>query len=271
MTGSTDTIAHRLGRLVRDPLSMFIGLGAGIFGLYALAGPSEQDAVRYTPEIEQSLVSEFELLAGRDAQAQDIDRLKHDYLTDELLFREAVDRGIYLTDAKIRAQMIEKVRYLVAGAPPEPGEEAMLNYYAENLDQYESEPEISFEQVFFEQRPADPDNTLAALRRGEAVGGDDLWTGSAYPHYGVSMIRGIFGQEFLQRVVGTKDDEWVGPLKSSRGWHFVRKSGSAEAKLLPYGDVRDQVRQDLIIAEMQRALDKAFEELQQKYEVRVDA
>lgn len=261
----------RLQRLAKDPLTVFLLAGAGIFGLYAGLAPSGEDTVRYDAQIEQALVEEFELLAGRAAQPEDIAKIKRNFLTDELLFREAVERGIHLTDGEVRERMVQKVRFLVAGAPIEPSEMEVLDYYAQNLERYASEPEITFEQVFFEQVPAQPAALLASLRGGQEVAGDDLWTGPSYPDYGHSMIRGIFGQDFLAQVAAASPGRWVGPIRSSQGWHFVLKRGSAQSRLLPFAVARDQVRQDMIIARMQQEIDRVYDDLSKKYEVQINA
>ncbi len=260
-----------LQRFASDPLTVFLLAGAGIFGLYASFNSTSEQAVRYDARIQQALVEEFEFLAGRPARPEDIAKIKHDFLTDELLFREAVERGIHLTDGEVRERMVQKVRYLVAGAPVEPSEMEVLDYYAQNLDRYEREPEITFDQVFFEEAPERPAALLAALRGGREVAGDELWTGPSYPDYGHSMIRGIFGQDFLEQLAAASPGQWIGPLRSSRGWHFVLKRGSAPARLLPFAIAREQVRQDMIIARMQQEIDRVYEDLAEKYEVRIDA
>ncbi|MBZ6379614.1 hypothetical protein B5C34_15580 [Pacificimonas flava] len=259
-----------LRKVGRDPLTLFLAAGSLAFLIFVWLEDRASEPVIYSEAVEAALVEEFELLAGREAQPEDIARLKKDYLTDELLFREAIDRGIYLTDSQIKSRMVDKMRYLIAGAPQEPSDEEVVDYYAEHLDQYESEPEVSFDQVFFEEEPREPEAILAALQDGDTVAGDDLWTGRSYPDYGHSMVRGIFGQAFLEEVARMKEDRWSGPLRSSRGWHFVLKTGSAERGLLPFARVRDQVRQDLMMSRTEDAIDGEISRLQEKFEVRSD-
>lgn len=261
----------RFRQLAKDPLTIFVAAGAAIFALYAIVTYSGSEPVRYTAEIEAALVEDFELVSGRKATEQDVARLKDEFLTDELLFREGLAQGVYLTDSQIKARVIEKVRFLVAGTPAEPDEMAVLDFYAENIDRYESEPQISFEQVFFEETPAQPDALLAILRSGKSVAADDMWTGPVYPDYGHSMIRGIFGQPFLQQLADADEGQWYGPVQSGRGWHFVRKTGSAGKQILPFALVRDQVRQDIMIDQMQQSLNRARQDLEKKFEVKIDA
>ncbi|PCD02113.1 hypothetical protein COC42_11585 [Sphingomonas spermidinifaciens] len=254
-------------RLLRDPLFAFLIAGIAMFVAYAAIEARRTPPVAYTPEIERALVEEFEALAGRDARPADRARMKRDWLTEELLFREAIDRNLHLTDADTRKRLVDKVRYLIAGAPAEPDEAALVDYYSSNLSRYRGEPRTSFEQVFRAERPADAAALLQRLNVGSAVAGDDFWLGRDFPRYGDSMVRGIFGQPFVKALHAAPPGRWVGPIRSPRGWHFVKKREALPAALIPYDQIRDQVRQDLVMAETARAIDAALGRLREKYDV----
>lgn len=256
-----------IGRLLRDPLFAFLIAGTLMFAAYAAIDARRTPPVAYTPAIERALVEEFETLAGRPARPADRARLKRDWLTEELLFREAIDRNLHLTDADTRKRLVDRVRYLIAGAPAEPSEEALVDYYSSNLTRYRGEPRTSFEQVFRAERPADAAALLQRLNVGGAVAGDDFWLGRDFPRYGDSMVRGIFGQRFLGALHGAPTGRWIGPLPSPRGWHFVRKREALPAAMIPYDQIRDQVRQDMMMAETARSIDAALGRLRKKYDV----
>lgn len=253
-------------RLLRDPLFAFLIAGIAMFLAYAAIEARRTPPVAYTPEIERALVEEFETLAGRPARPADRARLRRDWLTEELLFREAIDRNLHLTDADTRKRLIDKVRYLIAGAPAEPDEAALVDYYSSNLVRYRGEPRTSFEQVFRAERPADAAALVQRLNVGGTIAGDDFWLGRDFPGYGDSMVRGIFGQRFLDALRAAPTGRWMGPLPSPRGWHFVRKREALPAALIPYDQIRDQVRQDLMMAETARSIDAALGRLRKKYD-----
>lgn len=260
--------AHRGGgRWFRDPLFAFLLAGTGMFGAYAVIEAQRTPEIRFTPEIERAMVEEFQTLTGRSANAADRARMKKEWLTEELLFREAIDRDMQLTDADTRKRLADKVRYLIAGAPAEPSEEQLVDFYSSNLTRYQGEPRTSFDQIFFEQAPSDASALLARLNAGEPVAGDDFWLGRHFPRYGNSMVRGIFGQPFVDALRAAPRDRWVGPIRSPRGWHFVRREELLPAARLPYRQIRDQVRQDLMMAETERAIDTAMIGLRAKFDV----
>lgn len=256
-------------RLLREPLIPFLLAGAAIFGGYHYAESRRGDPIRYTPEMAQQMVAEFEELAGRKATQADRTRLRADYVNDELLFREALSRNMHLADGEVRERLIDQLRYLVAGAPVEPTEDELIDYYASHPDLYRTEPGISFSQIFFAQEPRDTAGILARLERGETVKGDDFWLGHAFPNYGNSMIRGMFGQPFLRTLEARPAGQWYGPVRSGRGWHFVRKTGAVAPKMVPYTDARAQVRQDFMMANTKQTLDREIEKLKEKYDVEI--
>lgn len=262
-------LTKAFARVVRDPLFSFLLVGAAIFAGYAVIEQQRNPAVRYTPEAEKALVDEFEMLSGRKADAADRARIEKNFITGELLFREAIDRNMHLTDGETRARLTDKVRYLIAGAPVEPTEEQLVDHYSNNIALYRSEPKTTFSQIFRSTKPGDSAAILAALNSGQTVPGDDFWLGSAYPAYGDSMVRGIFGQPFVTRLKEAQEGVWFGPVQSPRGWHFVRKTGSIAPALMPYSAVRDQVRQDYMMARTNAAIDGAIGKLKEKFDVEV--
>lgn len=260
----------RLRAFARDPLFAFLIIGGGLFAGYHVIELNRRQPVHYGRDIENALVQDFETVAGRKATAVDKARLRKDYITDELLFREAIDRGMHLTDSQTRKQLTDKARYLLAGAPAEPSEEQLINYYSEQLKRYQAEPKITFQQIFFDTAPADPAAILAKLDQGENVRGGDFWLGRNFPGYGESMVRGIFGQPFVERLRKAPQGTWFGPVRSSRGWHFVRKDAITGSALIPYSEVRDQVRQDFMITQTNSAIDAEVARLMRKYDVQID-
>lgn len=258
---------NRIGKAMRDPLFAFLVAGVALFGGYQIIERAQKPPVVFTPQVEQAMVEDYEMLVGRPATAADKARIKRDYLAEELLFREAIDRNMHLTDGETRKRLVDKVRYLIAGAPPEPTDEQLVNHYADNLAQYRAEPRTSFTQVYRAQKPADAALLLAQLNAGETIPGDDFWLGRAFPRYGDSMVRGIFGQPFVATLKTAPDGRWFGPVQSPRGWHFVRKSESIPAAMIPFPAIKDQVRQDYMIAHSEAAIDKALSGLKEKYDV----
>ena len=267
---SRPTIGAIFARLIRDPLLAFAVAGGALFVGYGLLAPPSQTPVRLGNETRSGLIEEFESRAGRKASSEDIARLEREWITDELLFREALDAGMHLGDSVVRARLIEEMRYRITGLLPDPSEEQLVNHYADHRERYLSEPAISFEHVYFERPENAPAGLLDRLRQGEVFEGDAFWQGTTFPGYGESMIRGLFGQAFLDALKEAPSGAWMGPVESTRGVHFVLISESHEPRLLPFDVVRQQVENDFLVLIIQRTVEARIEQLRSRYQVDVE-
>jgi len=256
--------------MIRDPLFAFVVAGIALFAVYAGIQSRSTDPVLLAATTRAALIADFETLTGRPASAGDIARIEREYVTDELLLRDALDSGLHLTDGEIRRQLVEKMRLRVTGLLPDPTDEQLVNHYAENLDRYRSEPAVSFEHVFFRSLPADSGDVLARLQGGAAIAGEPFPQGRSFPRYGRSILRGMFSQSFVDALWTAPLDEWSGPVESSQGWHYVRPTERLPESLLSFDAVRDQVENDYLFGLIQRAVGRRVAELEQRHEVTIE-
>lgn len=257
-----------LRRWLRDPFAVFALVAALLFGVHWALGRSDR-TIEVSAATEAALLAEYQLMTGHPADPKQRQKLIDDYVADEILFREAVARGMHLTDRTTRARLVDRLRFQIAGAPDDPSEADMLDFYSEHGELYRAEPQISLEQRFFNRRPADPAAVLAALKRGESVADDDFWMGKRFPNYGESMLRGMFGADVLAAARTAPPGQWQGPFASPRGFHYIRVEARRPAATMRYIDVRDQVRQDLMAARTAAAVTAEVKRMEAKYVVRI--
>lgn len=255
--------------LLRDPLTVFLAAGAALFLVWWALGRRD-NSIEVSAAVQQSLAADYQMMTGRAPDAAQRKKLVDDYVADEILFREAVARGMHLTDRTTKARLVDRLRFLIAGAPPTPAEADLIDFYAEHGELYRAEAQISLKQVFFTQMPDAPDAVLAALNRGERVDGDDFWMGRNFPNYGESMLRGMFGATVLTAARKAPLGEWTGPWPSSRGVHFLRVEARNPPALMRYTDVRDQVVQDMTAAQSSGAVAAELKKLEAKYAIDIE-
>lgn len=258
-----------MSRLLRDPLVVFVAVAALLFGAYWALGRSD-NAIIVSTATAASLAENYQLMTGRAPDAAARKKLVDEYVTDEILFREAVSRGMHLTDRTTRARLVDRLRFLIAGAPATPVEADLLDFYSEHGDLYRAEPQISLRQVYFTRMPEAPAAILAALNRGDRIDGDDFWMGRNFPDYGESMLRGMFGQPILEAARKATPGRWIGPLPSPRGVHFILVERRNPPRLMRYTDVRDQVAQDMMAAQTAGSVAAAVRKMEAKYDVDIE-
>ncbi|HWK40450.1 MAG TPA: peptidylprolyl isomerase [Croceibacterium sp.] len=262
-------LVARLRGSKRDPFIVFLAAAAVIFLLYwVILG--RRETIEVPTAVQQSLYSDYALMTGHDPDDEAKTKLIDDYVANELLFREAVERGMHMTDLTTKQRLIDRVRFMISGAPAEPTEDTLMAWYAEHPRDYRAEPSLTLRHVFFEQKPADVDSLLRTLESGGTVQGNDFWMGRELDNYGHSVIRAMFGEEFLETLSKLPEGKWVGPLKSTRGWHLVLVTGKGDERLLSYPEARDEVRQDYLTAEAASIVAKEVARLKEDYAIRVE-
>jgi hypothetical protein len=257
-------------RILREPLFAFAVIGGVLYFAYAGVRSRDPEPVILRGQARAELIAGFEALKGRKATADEIGRIERDYVTDELLFREALENGLHLADPAVRSLLVEEMRQRITGPLPDPTDEQLVNHYADNLDQYRSEPVVTFRQVYFTQRPPDPAATLAQLRQGDPVTGQPFRYGDEFPRYGHSMLRGMFGQPIVEALSVAPLGQWIGPVESPYGWHYLQATERMPAVLLPFDAVRQQVENDFLAAQIDAAVERHVEEMRQRHAVQIE-
>ena len=257
-------------RTVREPLFAFVVIGGVLYVAYAGIRSRDSEPVVLRAPARAELIGSFETLTGRKATAEEVAQIERDYVTDELLFREALENGLHLSDPAVRSRLVEEMRIRITGPLPDPTDEQLVNHYSNNLDRYRSEPVITFRQVYFAQRPPDPAAILAQLQQGQPVTGQPFRHGLDFPQYGHSMLRGMFGQPIVEALSVAPLGQWIGPLESPYGWHYLQAAERVPSVLLPFDAARQQVESDFLVALIDTAVDRHVDELRQRHGVSIE-
>jgi hypothetical protein len=168
-----------LKKLFQDPLILFAVMGVIVFVTYIYIQERANIPVELSVNNRIMFVKQFELLTGRKASQVDIAKIEQDYIQKEILFQEALVAGIHLTESEVREKLIEEMRYQVTGSLPDPTEAKLVQYYLKHIKRFAIEPSLSFQHVFFEQKP--DAKFLQQLKVGEQVEGDEFWRGRIPP------------------------------------------------------------------------------------------
>jgi urea transport system substrate-binding protein len=210
-----------LRAFLREPLAGFLLIGALFFALHG-ALREDVSPVTLSSAGRAALYADFRALMGREPTDAERAALVREYYRDEVLHREALREDLARVDAQVRSVLIDRMRQRVSGELAEPTARALVDYYAAHLERYRSEARISFEQRVYAAPPADAQALLRALAAGTAPPGIEAAQGSRFPAYGISMLRGLFGQQLLDTLQQLPLDEWHGPYAGPSGWHVFR-------------------------------------------------
>lgn len=253
-------------RLLTDPLLWFLLLGGGVFLLWDRLAP-EPETIVVTPRVEASLVTDFLLQEGRPPTQAERETLVSRWVEDRILFLEALERGLHRDDPRIEHRLVDKLRFLLTDEPPDPTEAQLRAHHAAHGDRYRTDTRLTFAHRYFPDPSAVPEDALARLQAGEDVTAEPFWLGDRFQRYDAAMLRTLFGVPFVQAVEQAPEGRWVGPLRSTRGVHFVRLDALAPPQAIPFERAREQVRLDWIEARRHESLEARLAELRADYRV----
>ncbi len=235
--------------LLRDPLCQFLIIAALLYGLQQHFGVSDfpdahnDRAITITDvalinfmQTQQKSFSGPVAVQTYKAMTDDArEVLKADFIRSEVLYREALSKGLDQNDEIIRRRLIQKMDYIAEGfydTVPAATEAALGTYYQAHLRDYYQPAKASFTHIYF--NPRSHDNAGRAVKSlkdlidlekpsANQAGryGDRFLYQRAYADRTVSEIDSHFGAGFGATISNLAKNTWAGPIISDVGVHFV--------------------------------------------------
>ncbi|MFT7622591.1 MAG: peptidyl-prolyl cis-trans isomerase C [Myxococcota bacterium] len=254
--------------MLREPLLHFAALGALIFGVYAWWGPEPAPSQPSLVVPYEALSQRFEAKHGRAPGPADRQALVERWIDDEVLYREALARGLDRDDPVIRGRLVEKMRFVVAAVVVAPSETALDARLADNPALYQAPERLGLQTVFVRKGPdasVRATELLTRLREGvdPATLGNPLPIGQALRGKSLAQIGARLGKKFAEAVGRLPVGKWHGPVGSSFGLHLVRVEQRAAGGAVDRAALRRDARDD----ERVRAERAAIDRLRAQYQV----
>jgi hypothetical protein len=240
----------RTPRLLSEPLLHFLLIGIALFGFYGWKAPADPVGRRIviTRGVVDDLVTQHVAARGREPSPAELSHLIESYVRDEILYREGVALGLDRDDMVVKRRVRQKVEVMVeeasAGAPTAADLSA---YLAANQARFLQPAILTFEQ------------------RGQASLLPQRMTQTP-----ADLVARDFGPAFAAALEKAPLAEWVGPIDSSFGAHYVRVSDRRPAVVPTLADVHDQVVREWENERRQRARTEAYAKLRRAYDVTID-
>ncbi len=290
-----------IGRVLREPLVHFAWLAALLIGF--TPKPTDARAIDLQASQVSALVRQFELKAKRPPNAAERARLINDYLSDEVLRREAIALGLHETDPVVKRRLIQSMEYLAetqaAAAPPSDQElEAELSAHPER---YRVAEQLDFVQVFvraglgLEERARAVAAKLPSLvppgSSGGQVGGETqrkgavtrpavLELGDAFldgsrfsarseqqvaARFGAPLAKALFEQSRQPKSVAS----WLGPYESRYGQHWIWITARHPARTQRLAEARQRLEAEVLERHRQEQHAAFLRRAAARYRIRV--
>lgn len=246
----------------RHALLLFLALGAALFTI---------DRLRHRPPPLEAPAP----LAGDRADAAR-------WLEDEVLYREALARGLDDGDLIVRRRLAQKMRLLLeAGVDVRDPDEATLRRWIDaHAPRYGGLTRTSFDHVFLSRGRHDAHmaEDAAALARRLRDDPDLDPAGLSDPHPGGTRLEGVsgrdverlFGSALAQEIAEVPAGGWQGPLPSALGLHFVRVR-ERRLERPDYAAVRERALRDYLLEQRRIGTQLALGQLMARYGLQATA
>ena len=269
--------------LLGEPMLHFLLIGIALFAAYQWMAPVDSDGRRIviTQGVVEDLVTQHVAARGREPSSTELNNLIESYVRDEILYREGVKLGLDRDDIVVKRRVRQKIELIEEedGSTGTPTDADLSAYLAANPARFAQPAILTFEQVFLGQSTADPgvvhavSVTHQALRNGADPA--ELGKPTLLPHRmtrtPADLVARDFGPSFAAALGLVQVGEWVGPIDSSFGAHYVRVSDRTPAVAPQLAAVRDHVVREWENERRQRARNDAYAKMRGGYEIGIEA
>jgi hypothetical protein len=272
----------RIRMLLGEPMLHFLLIGIALFAAYQWMSPVDSDGRRIviTQGVVDDLVSQHVAARGREPSATELNHLIESYVRDEVLYREGVKLGLDRDDIVVKRRVRQKIELIEEehGSTGTPTDADLSAYLAAHPTRFVQPAILTFEQVFLGQPTASPGVVQAVAVAHQALrnGADpaELGTPTLLPHQvtrtPADLVARDFGASFAAVLERVPVGEWVGPIDSSFGAHYVRFSDRTPAVAPHFAAVRDHLVREWENERRQRARNDAYTKMRGEYQVRIE-
>ena len=260
----------------------FLVIGMALFIAYRWKAPGDSSGRRIvvTQGVIDDLVTQHAAAKGREPSTAELNHLIESYVRDEILYREGVKLGLERDDVVVKRRVRQKIEMIAEedASTRTPTDADLAAYLVANQTRFAQPAILTFEQGFIGETASGPRVvqavavTRAALRKGADP--EELGKPTLLPHRmtrtPADLVAREFGASFAATLEKVPVGEWVGPIGSSYGAHYVRLSERTPAFAPQLAAVRDQVVREWENERRQRARNDAYAKMRGEYTVSIE-
>ena len=201
------------------------------------------------------------------------------YVRDEVLYREALNRNFDENNGMVRRSLIMQMNMIAEGQGSSSGidEESIAAYYELRKEKFMIPALISFRQVYF--NPSKHNESMDVLINRELRqmtsaseeeimnAGDPISLDHSYKELSEYEVASRFGEDFASEIMDLPTGEWIGPVKSSYGVHLVYILSKKPETPAPLSSVRNEIIREIEYEEKEAAKEQFYTELMRQYSI----
>ncbi len=268
--------------ILREPLFHFLLIGVGLFFIYAQMNVSEgeieeknEQEIHITQINIDKLSNTFLDNKGRLPTKEEQNKLISTFVQEEVLYREALKKGLDKDDDTIRLHLAKKMKFVFddLSFTKKATTEDLEKFLTENSAMFIEPASISFNQVLFTKTKDSKDINIESkkfLERLENSKSTKISTIGDKVEMNEKSMTKIFGVEFVKSIFALPVHTWQGPIKTKHGIHLVYVHSKIEAKVPELSEIKDNVAiawREEKMAEVNKVF---YKELYKNYDIIID-
>lgn len=200
--------------------------------------------------------------------------------TEAQMYEEALEMRLHLGDEVVKRRLIQVMEQLLlqASPPQAPTDALLMEEFASRSEELRRPPRYSIEHIYINRdREDELEDIIARISRenldpkaARSLSSPFL-PGYEFKRQTPDQLARHFGAAFVRNLQKAKPEQqqWVGPVRSTYGLHYVWVSVVEEARPAEFDEVQAQLSRDLESRARTEALRNAIQDLRKDYEVKL--
>ena len=275
-------------RLLREPLVQFLLVGSLLFAANSVleagrGGAESSKQIDLTLDELRAMDLYFQSQWHRRPTPEEFRALVESRVREEVLYREALARGLEKDDTIVKRRLAQKLQFLAedVAAAHEPTAAELRDWFEKNGDRFTLPGRVSFRHLYFsvdwrgERAREDAAAALAKLggqpedAKGAEALADRFMFQDYYADRAPEQLAKEFGPAFAQAVFLLRPGAWQGPIESGYGWHLVFVDSAIPGRRPTFEEVEAEVKLAWLGVQKAEAWQKAYNEMRARYTVRL--
>ena len=268
-------------RLLAEPLLHFALLGGAVFAVehFRRSAPETPAPAATTaaPAIDRTIVVETAQVTaqatrrlGHAPSPAELEAELQRVADEEILFREAIARGLERDDPMIHERIAARMSYVLAEGAivPEPTDAQLRAWFDAHADRYAEPLRVDFTHVFAGAQQENAEILAARIANKEPPEalGQPFAGGRKYRGRKLADLTEAFGPEFVEGLTDQRPGVWV-QRRSRHGYHVVRLDQVTPARGADFETAKLEVKREWTEAQRQTASEAALVKLRAGWKV----
>lgn len=237
-------------KIIKEPLLQFLAIGAILFLIFGALNPEGNNKeIVIDDNLVSEMVAKWELKRNRRPTLEEMEGMIHQYVEQEVLYREALVMNLDHNDEIVKRRLAQKMEFISDGMAEslQPTKKMLETYYEEHKDNYAKAPIYTLQISYFseDKRHNATSDAIAALKNENPLElGDNISLPNSYTNESAFKIARDYGRVFTNALDSLETQLWVGPIKSGFGIHLVYISEKKDAGHYEFNEIAEKVSTD---------------------------